>query len=205
MPLWPQVALTLFLVVLVPVYWRRYGPGNFLWFSDIALFLITAALWLGSALLASMAAVAVLLPELVWNVDYFGRLLTGRRMVGLADYMFDERRSAFLRGLSLFHVVLPPLLVWAVARLGYDPRAFPAQVGLAWVVLPLTYLLTAPEKNVNWVHGAGGRIQRRIPPLAWLGLLMVAFPLVVYLPTHLALRHLFPEREQGPAVVARLR
>jgi hypothetical protein len=198
-PLWPQIALTLFLLVLVPVYWRHYGPGNFLWFSDIALFLTTAALWLESPLLASMAALAVLLPEIGWNVDYFGRLLTGHRVLGLADYMFDGRRSMFLRALSLFHVVLPPLLVWAVSRLGYDPRALPAQAALAWIVLPAAYLLTSPEKNVDWVHGPRGKVQRRIPPLAWLGLLMVVFPLGIYVPTHLLLEHLFPE----PAVRAR--
>lgn len=191
MDLWPQVVLSLFLVVLVPVYWRHYGPGNFLWFSDIALFLITAALWLESPLLASVAAVSVLLPELVWNVDYFGRLLTGRRIVGLADYMFDGRRSAFLRGLSLFHVVLPPLLVWAVHRFGYDPRAFWVQTAVAAVVLPASYLLVPEEKNVNWVHGRGEPATLRMAPLLWLGVLLVAFPLVVYLPTHLVLRRLF--------------
>ena len=37
-PLWLKVACTLFICILVPVYWIQYGPGNFLWFSDIALF-----------------------------------------------------------------------------------------------------------------------------------------------------------------------
>ena len=45
-PLWIKIAYTLFICVLVPVYWVQYGPGNFLWFSDIALFVTAAALWL---------------------------------------------------------------------------------------------------------------------------------------------------------------
>jgi hypothetical protein len=38
-PLWIKLFITLFLCVLVPVYWRNFGPANFLWGSDIALFL----------------------------------------------------------------------------------------------------------------------------------------------------------------------
>jgi hypothetical protein len=36
-PLWLKIAYTLFVCILVQVYWRQYGPANFLWFSDIAL------------------------------------------------------------------------------------------------------------------------------------------------------------------------
>src|SRR5262249_40872039 len=50
---------------------------NFLWFSDIALLVTMPALWLESPLLASMMAVAVTLPELAWNLDFFVRLTTG--------------------------------------------------------------------------------------------------------------------------------
>ena len=75
-PLWLKVTFTLFVCVLVPVYWAQYGPGNFLWFSDIALLLTVPALWLESALLASMSSLSVVL-EVVWIVDYFVRLITG--------------------------------------------------------------------------------------------------------------------------------
>jgi len=36
-PLGLKIIYTLFVCALVPVYWRQYGPANFLWFSDIAL------------------------------------------------------------------------------------------------------------------------------------------------------------------------
>ena len=85
-----KLAYTLFLLILVPVYWAHYGPRNFLWFSDIALLGMGAALWLESGLLASMMMLAVLLPELVWNLDFFGRLLTGHRMFGMSAYMFER-------------------------------------------------------------------------------------------------------------------
>lgn len=190
-PLWIKIAYTVFAVITIAVYAAKYPPGNFLWFSDIALVLTVPALWLESSLLAGMMAVAVLLPEVFWNVGYFVRLLTGKRLAGLTDYMFDETKPLYLRALSLFHVFLPVLLVWMIARLGYTPRALPAQTALAWVVLPLTYWLTDPAANVNWVFGPGIGQGKRVPSPVHLGLLMIGFPLLVYLPTHVLLQALF--------------
>ncbi len=190
-PLWIKLAYTLFVAITVPVYAIKYSRGNFLWFSDIALLATVAALWFENRFLASMMAVGVLLPEVVWNVGYFWQLLTGKRVSGLSDYMFDSRKPLYLRALSLFHVFLPALLVWMIARLGYEPEAWIAQTALAWFVLPLCYRFTDPAENVNWVFGFGNKPQKLMPPLAYLGLLMVGFPVLIYLPTHLLLRSLF--------------
>lgn len=189
-PLWLKLAYTLFAVVTVIVYARKYPAENFLWFSDVALILTVAALWLESSLIASMMALAILIPDVVWIVSYFGRLATGRRISGLTDYMFDPAKPRYLRALSLFHVFLPVLLVWMVANLGYAATAFPAQSLLAWTVLLLTYRFADPKLNVNWVRRLGGL---RTPgnPRVYLVFLMAGFPLVIYLPTHLVLMALF--------------
>lgn len=190
-PLWIKLAYTAIVLVTVAVYSVKYPLGNFLWFSDIALLITTAALWLESPLLASMVAVGTLLPEILWNVSFFGQLVTGRRVSGLTDYMFDESLPRYLRALSLFHVVLPVLLLWLIARLGYDARALAAQTALAWVVLPLSYWLTDPKLNVNWVYGWGAKPQQRIPPLLYLALLMAGFAALIHYPTHLVLQRFF--------------
>lgn len=190
-PLWIKIAYTSLLIVIVPVYAVWYGWRNFLWFSDIALICTGIALWLESPLVASMMAVAVLLPEVLWNVSYFARLVFGLRLSDLAGYMFDRKLPTFLRALSLFHVALPIVLLWMLARLGYDPRALPAQTLLAWIVLPVTYAVLRPgDENINWVCGLDGR-QKKLPPLVYLALVMLAFPIGLYLPTHLALNALF--------------
>jgi len=191
LPLWSKVLYTVFLCVLVPVYWIYWGPKNFLWFSDIAFLITAVAMWLESSLLASMMTLAIALPELAWNVDYFGRLLTGRHLLGLSEYMFDSQKPLYLRALSLFHVVLPIVLVWMVYQLGYDSRAWMFQTLLALIVLPVTYSVTDPVDNINWVFGPGRKPQTWMPPLAYLALLIVFFPVAVYLPTHLLLRRLF--------------
>jgi hypothetical protein len=188
---WIKLPYSLFLCLLVPVYWAHYGPGNFLWFSDLALFMIAGAMWLENRWLASMAAISVLLLELAWIVDFLVRLVSGVRLIGLADYMFEASRPLPIRALSLFHIAMPVLLIWLVRTVGYEPRAWLAQTLLAWIVLPLSYWLTSPHKNVNWVFGPGKEPQRWMPPWMYLGLLMLLFPLCVYLPTHLLLSKLF--------------
>src|SRR5437762_2348329 len=74
LPFWVKLACTGFVCVLVPAYWAHYGPANFLWFSDIALFLAVAALWREDSLLASMAAVSVTPLEVAWGVDFLLQL-----------------------------------------------------------------------------------------------------------------------------------
>ena len=56
-------------------------------------------------------------------------------------------------------------------------------------MLPVTYGLTDPAENVNWVYGLGRR-QAALPPWAYLALLFVAFSLAFYLPPHLVVTYL---------------
>jgi len=196
-PLWLKLSHTAFLAVLIPVYWRApdYGPANFLWFSDIALFVLLFALWLENSLLASMQVLAVGLLETAWVLDFLLALILGKSPLGMSAYMFEPDRPLYLRGLSLFHLWLPPLLFWLVWRLGYDRRALVAQTVVCWVVLPVCYFVSTRKANINWVFGLG----KEDPP-EWLVSprflfgLMLFLPICVYLPLHLLLSKLFPRR-----------
>ena len=191
-PLWFKLAYTAFVIYVMAVWWKHYGWKNFLWFSDIAFIGAVPAMWLESAALASVLTVAVLLPELLWNVDYAGRLLLRRRITGLTDYMFEADRLLLLRGLSLFHVPLPLVLLWLVAAYGYDASVgLPGAVALAAVVLPWSRYVSTPDKNINWTYGLGGWRSR------WTGWLYVAvlfagFVLFVFVPTDWFLRFFWP-------------
>src|SRR5437763_3475024 len=82
-PLWLKLAYTAFVAAIVPVYVRQYGWRNFLWFSDVALFLTLPALWLAHPLPASMQAVSITVPETGWAIDLIARQLFGTRLIGL--------------------------------------------------------------------------------------------------------------------------
>jgi hypothetical protein len=192
-PLWLKIAYTLFVCLLVPIYWRQYGPANFLWFSDIALLVTAPALWLENAQITSMMALSVVLLEVVWNVDFFVRLISGVSVTGLSAYMFDPKIPFFVRSLSCFHIVLPVVLGWTLARLGYDRRAWLWQTLLALLVLPLSYVVSNPRENINWVYGFGETPQSFVPPPVFVALLMIGFPLLVYGPMHLLFSRIFSE------------
>jgi hypothetical protein len=153
------------------------------------------ALWFENSLAASMMAVGVMLTELAWNVDYVVRLIFGVDAIpiGGTRYMFDGDSEIWLRGLSLFHVFMPIVVLWILYRLGYDKRALRWETLLAWLVLPLSYVIGGPERNINFVWGFGVEPQGWMPGPAYLALLMALFPLLVFLPTHLALSRLFPD------------
>lgn len=191
--LWFKVPYTLFVCVLIPVYWVEYGPANFLWGSDIALIMSLVVAWTANRLLASMMTLAVLLPELAWNVDFFCRLVVGSQaaLVPGTEYMFNAEIPVFVRVLSLYHVALPLILIWLVYRLRYDRKALYFQTLLAWIILPITYAFTEPSENINWVFGFGPEPQTWMPGPLYVGLLMVLFPLFAYLPLHLLLNKLF--------------
>jgi hypothetical protein len=184
---WLTLVYGLAVPLIAVIYWRAYGPTNFLWLSDVGLVLTLAALLSGSRLIASMAAVGMLALELAWTIDF----LAGGRLITIAAYMFDAKLPRYLRGLSLFHLALPPTLLFLVYQFGYDRRALIYQTLLTWAVLIVTYVTTDPEKNINWVFGPGSKPQHVVPPLLYLGLEMAIIPICVFLPTHLLLDRFF--------------
>lgn len=200
-PLPLKLSVTGFVLVLVPVYYRHYGPTNFLYFCDAALLLSLDSIWTGRALPASMAAVGILLPQALWCADFIGELL-GMNLVGLTKYMFDPNRSLFLRGLSFFHFWLPLLLLYLVRRLGYDRRALGAWTGLAWGLCLVAYFLLPPAGaklanpqipvNVNYVFGFDDtKAQTRLPAPVYLVGWMAVLLGVVFVPTHFLLKKAF--------------
>ncbi|MGM0906230.1 MAG: membrane-associated protein [Pseudomonadota bacterium] len=189
-PLWLKLAYTLMVIVIVPVYWHTLGPANFLWFSDIALILMVPALWWENRLLASTMAVAVLLLELSWVVDF----ASGGQLTQVALYMFTDENPWPIKMLSgIFHLALPPVLLLMLVKYGYDKRAYPLQTLIALVVIPLTYFITEPEKNINWVYGLAEQ-RTPLPPYLYLSLLLVGFILFIYTPSHFIFKKLFPPR-----------
>lgn len=148
-PLWLKIAYTAWMAIWVPAYAGHYGPQNFLWLCDLANFIILIALWTESRLLFSSQLVAVLLVDLFWILDLLVALIAGVHPIGGTEYMLDVTSPLFIRLLSLFHVFVPLVLIYVISRTGFHRKGLLFQAALTAVVLPLTYLLTDPEKNIN--------------------------------------------------------
>jgi len=200
-PLWLKIAYTAFMAVLVPVYWHYYGPTNFLYFCDVALFLTLIGIWPENALLCSMCAVGILVPQTVWVVDFIAGL-AGFQLTGMTNYMFDSGHSLFLRLLSLYHGWLPFLLVYLVWRIGYDRRGFWSWTGLSSALLLICFFLMPPPTpnpgltpvNINYVWGPSDTAaQTWVPPYVWFVGLLVGLPLIAYAPVHLLFVRFMPK------------
>ena len=195
-PLWLKILWTVWVAIRAPLYWQHYGAQNLLYFCDLGNFFIAIALWLESPLLFSWQATGLLLFQSLYTIDLTGAVLTGRHIIGGTEFMFDTQVPLFLRLLSLFHVVTPPMLLWAIQRLGYDKRGWKYQTLTAWVVVPINYFWRS-EQDVNWARGPFFHEQHLLPGLLYLFLYLILVPLLVYWPTHLVLRR-WARRDSNP-------
>jgi hypothetical protein len=186
-PLWLKIGWSLWVLVWAPFYWRQYGLQNFLYFCDLGNFFIAAALWLESPLIFSWQACGLLLFQSLYTIDLIGTVLTGAHIIGGTEYMFDPHVPLFVRLLSLFHVVMPLLLLWAIWRLGYDKRGWKYQTLTAWIVVPINYFWR-PQYDVNWGRGPFFHEQHFVPGIAYLAAYLMLVPVMVYWPTHLILQ-----------------
>jgi hypothetical protein len=182
-PLWLKVAWTVWLIVWIPVYWREYGLQNFLFFCDVGNLFIAAGLWLESSLIFSWQAISLLLFQSLFTLDLAAAMVTEHHPIGGTEYMFDPHVALWIRLLSLFHLVTPPLLLLAIYRLGYDERGWKYQTLTAWIVVPINYFWP-PQCDVNWARGPFFREQHIVPGPVYLFGYLIIVPALVYFPTH---------------------
>jgi hypothetical protein len=194
-PLTVRVAAGLWLAVWLPVYAVRYGWANFLHLSDIAVALTVIGLWTASPLLISSQAVGVLFGELVWTADVAWRQFTGHHLIGGTEYLWDARFPLWLRLMTLYHLALPVVLLWGLARLGYDRRAPWLQTAIAALAIVVSRW-TDPAQNINFafrdpfLHRAWG------PAPVHLAAMLLGLIVMGILPTHYLLSRFFarPDR-----------
>jgi hypothetical protein len=193
-PTWLRGLALAWLLIWVPAYWRTWGPSNFLQLCDIAVILTCVGFLTNSRLLLSSQALSSLLVDLVWTLDASWRALTGHHLLGGTEYFFDPHYPLWIRLLSLFHVAMPLLLLWSLHRVGYDRRGFALQSVIALLAF-VASRFTTPAKNVNFAftdpffHRAWG------PPPVHVAISILFMTIVVYLPTHLILKRVFPVRQ----------
>jgi hypothetical protein len=196
-PLSVKLAYSAWMALWVPLYWIGNGATNFLWLCDFANFVLLAAIWSESALLASSQLTGVLFIQLLWTVDFLGGLLVGVHPIGGTEYMFDPAQPLWLRGLSLFHIWSVPLLVWLVRRVGYDPRGWKLQTGFAVLLFPAGLLLGTPEQNLNWMWAPFGFDQTLLPPLLFSLLAVPIAAVALFWTGHLVSRRWLAGRSQS--------
>ena len=193
-----RLAAAVWLVLFITAYGWAYGAANFIRLCDVAVILTCLGILSGSALLVSSQAVSSLLVDLAWDLDLLWRLVLGRHLIGGTEYMWDARYPLWVRLMSLFHVAWPPLLFTLLRRLGYDPRGFALQCGIAAIVLVASRFVL-PGENLNFAHRDPFFHRAWGPAPVHLALTFAVLVSAVYWPTHRLLRRLLGARSLSAA------
>jgi hypothetical protein len=188
-----RIAALVWLLIWIPIYWRTWGASNFLQLCDIAVILTCVGLLANSRLLLSSQAVVSPLVDLAWIVDAGSQLFFRHRLTGGTDYLFASQYPLPVRLLSLFHVVLPFLLIWLLYRVGYDSRGFVLQSVVTAAAFAASRF-TTPAKNMNFAFADPFFGRQWGPPSVHVAVSLLFMILVVYLPTQIALQKFFPLR-----------
>jgi len=138
------------LVVFLPTSAMAYRLNNFLFICELGVILTAVAFITGNRILVSSQAVASPIIGVVWILDAGWRLVTGDFLFGGTAYMWDPQFPLFARLLSLYHIGWPLLVLWCVARTGYDRRGWALQAGIAAAGILVSRLGTDPASNVNY-------------------------------------------------------
>jgi hypothetical protein len=199
-PRWIKWAAFVWLLVWFPTYWHVWGPKNFLQMCDIAMILTCVGMWTNSDLLISSQAVSALLVDAAWVLDASWRLFLRHHLIGGTEYLFDASEPLWIRLLSLYHLVLPVLLLWLLSRMGYDKRAWALQSAIALPVF-IASRFAPPQKNMNFAFADPFFHRQWGPAPVHLLVIWLFMVFVVYMPTHLVLERIFaqPKRQETDA------
>jgi hypothetical protein len=182
--------------VWMPAYARLYGMLNFVSLCDLGMILACVGVWRASPLLLGSQLVGAVVIDSAWTVDVAWRVVSGKHLLGGTEYMWDALLPLWLRLLSLFHVVLPTLLVLAVRRVGYDPRGLALQAAIAMAAIAAGRL-AGPEANLNMAFRDPVLHRTWGPPAVHVATMVAGAVLGLYVPTHLFLSRWLPSTRRA--------
>ncbi len=178
------------LAVWIPAYLHGWGAANFLHLCDVAVFLTCIGLWTSNTLLLASQAVSSIVVDMIWTADAASTVFSGHPLIGGTEYLLNPHMAVWIRLLSLFHIVLPVLLLWALTRVGYDRRAWALQTAIV-IGTMIASRFTNPVANINYVFRDPFWHRQLGPAALHVVLCILAMAIVVYLPTHLILLRVY--------------
>ena len=123
-----------------------------LWICYDSLILIGIGCLIGNSYLIASQLNILTLPILIWNIDFFYVLITGNTLWGITNYYFDTGFLNFSRFISLQHLVVIPLALYALYTLKIK-RKDAWKLSLIQIVLlfSIIYFFVPPTNNVNCI------------------------------------------------------
>ncbi len=129
-------------------------PDQILWLCYISLIIFgIGAIKEDSSLIISQMAILTL-PLLVWNVDFFYQLFTGKPLMGITSYFFSSSHPIVAKFVSLQHVYTLPFAFYIINKLKHR-LDFKHILKIAYAQMLAVFILgrlfTDPSSNINCI------------------------------------------------------
>lgn len=149
---------------------RFFGISGILWFSYTALFLVGLGVATRNSYLIASQLTIILIPYIIWNIDFFYVFSTGNSLWGITNYFFEPRES-LAQLISLQHIFIIPISLLAIYFIKLKRKDFwKFSVVQITVFFFLIRILGDVERNVNCAFQncfQNFPISTSIYPLVW--------------------------------------
>lgn len=138
---------------LISVFWHvvvqdwRYA----VWFCNHAMIITGIALLNKNRFWLTAMLNWALIPVSLWVIDFVGKIIFGKFLFGITEYMFVEPWWKHFLGFQ--HLITVPLMLYALFLLRKpDKNAWIGTTFHGAVLWLISYFLITPDYNVNCVH-----------------------------------------------------
>ena len=146
-----------------------YGRAEeIFWFCYFSMILIGIGLLTKNVSLVASQIYILLIPDLVWTIDFIAYLLRDAPFLGIVDYFFVPGRPFLMNAVTLQHLFTIPLVLYFFkhARVPRQDVWFISCIQVA-IIYVLTKIFTNPITNVNCVYQFCGNLQLNSNYMLW--------------------------------------
>lgn len=164
-------------------------PTYALWFSSIGILMTAISLIRRNPVLIAVTFCTYFVMESVWVLDFLLRVFFQYDFLGLTDYLFEKGYSRKDFIMSMYHIFIPAVLLYAqlLTKTIYK-YAWVGSVLYVTTLAAITYFITDKSDIVNCVHKTtkcSGFFSSNIAPYPYYIFILIALvTLIIYIPTN---------------------
>lgn len=162
-----------FLILILGIFayyngFQSWGLAGILWFSYASLFFIGIGILTRNSYLIASQINIILIPYIIWNIDFFYVLITSESLWGITNYFFNPR-PILAQIITLQHVFILPISFLSLYFIKLKRNDF-WKFSLIWVSISFLLIrIINPAENINCVfeNCLGFQIPFIPYPFAW--------------------------------------
>ena len=158
------VLFLLFGIIAISNSMYNQNPMQILFLCYIGLILMGFGILTKRSYLVMSQVYILLIPHLLWTIDFFYQLILNKPLWGVTDYFFIDNFFIIGNIISLQHIFAIPIALYAVSLIGLKRKDVWI---LSFVQITIIYilvsLLTLSETNINCVFSSCINVHFGVP------------------------------------------